>query len=236
MDSNILAKPRTFSLACSPRNRPQRPTLSFAPPMPQEPSSPVQLGQPAMYYNPNGQWPTDMLLPPAMSAHQSRASISCNMSEFCDPMNYGEATKRVKYLVIFDWDDTLCPTTAITSNGGKGINVRGLLNLGKSVYELLEEYIARFGAKNLFIVTNATKSWVLRSLKIISDICKAYFEKTNEEMEQKESNLDYFALIYNDFISSHSIPMFSAQDEFAHRFPQVKCTVTNEPNTLCSSK
>ena len=230
---NITAGPMKSPLAWGPKNQSEEQSYSFAPPMPHLTLTPVQMGQPAKYYNPNCQWGTDMLLPPVMSAHQYPIS---NMSEFSDPMSYGEAPKTVKYLVIFDWDDTLFPTTAITSNGGKGINVRDLLNLGKSVYELLEEYIARFGAKNLFIVTNAKKSWFLRSLKMVSDICKAYFEETNEEMEQKESNLHYWALIYNDFSSSHSIPVFSAQDEFAHRFPQVTCTVTNEPNALCSLK
>ena len=233
MNGNMKAGLMKSSLVWSPKNQPEKQSYSFASPMPHQPLAPVQLGQPAMYYNPNGQYGTDMLLPPVMAAHQYPCS---NMSEFCDPINYGKAPKRVKYLVIFDWDDTLFPTTALISNGGKDIIVKDLLNFGRSVYKLLEEYIARFGAENLFIVTNGKKSWVPNSLKILSDICRAHFEEMNEEMEQKEREQDYFAAIYNTLISSHSIPVISAQEEFAHRFPQVKCTVTNEPNTLCSSK
>ena len=82
--------------------------------------------------------------------------------------------------------------------------------------------------KNLFIVTNGKKSWFLNSLKMLSDICRAYFE----EMDQKEREEDYFSAIYNTLISSHSIPVISAQEDFAYRFPQVKCTVSNEPNSL----
>ena len=213
------AKLMKSSLVWIPKNQPEKQSYSFASPMPHQPLAPVQLGQPAMYYNPNGQYGTDMLLPPVMAAHQYPLST---MSEFCDPMNYGEGPKRVKYLVIFDWDDTLFPTSAFTSNGGTDLIVKDLLNLGKSVYKLLDEYIARFGAKNVFIVTNGKKSWVLNSLKLLSDICRPYFEEMNEEMEQNQREQDYFAAILNTFISSRSIPVISAQEEFAHRFPQVK--------------
>ena len=139
------------------------------------------------------------------------------------PFTNMKAVKRVKYLVIFDWDDTLFPTTAIRINEGKDISVSELLKLGQSVYKLLEEYIASFGAKNLCIVTNGVQSWVSDSLKMLSDVCKAYFEEMNEEMEQKERDQDCFAAIQNTLISEYSIPVISARDEFSVRYPQVKC-------------
>ena len=72
---------------------------------------------------------TDILLSSVMSAHQHHIS---NVSEFSDPINYGDAPKRVKYLVISDWDDTLFSNTAINTNGGKDFIVRDPLSLGKS--------------------------------------------------------------------------------------------------------
>ena len=131
------------------------------------------------------------------------------------------AAKRVKHLVIFDWDDTLFPTTAFSLNEGKDIKAIDLLHLGLSIYKLLEKYIDIFGTENLCIVTNGKKSWVLDSLKLLSDLYQACFDGIDDETEQKEKGQDYFAAIYNTLISSHSIPIVSAQDEFANRYPQV---------------
>ena len=137
------------------------------------------------------------------------------------PFTNIRAAKKVKYLVIFDWDDTLFPTTALRINEGQSVPASDLYNLGLSVYKLLDKYIARFGSENLCIVTNGRKSWVLDSLKMVSDLYQAYFEENDDESEQKEKGQNYFAAIYNTLISSHPIPVISAQDEFANRYPQV---------------
>ena len=131
--------------------------------------------------------------------------------------------KRVKFLVIFDWDDTLFPATALSIDNGKNIEAADLLNLGKSVYKLLEKYIVSFGVENLCIVTNGKKSRVLDSLKMISDLYRACFDGKDEETEQTELERDhnYFAAIYNTLISSHPVPVISAQDLYAVRYPQV---------------
>ena len=132
--------------------------------------------------------------------------------------------KRVKFLVIFDWDDTLFPTTALRVNQGKSVAAIDLYNLGQSVYTLLGKYITSFGTDNLCIVTNGRQPWVLDSLKILSDLYQACFEgmdDATEQKEQKEKGQDYFAAIYNTLVSSHHIPIIYAQDEYATRYPQV---------------
>ena len=134
-------------------------------------------------------------------------------------------SKKLRYLVIFDWDDTLFPTTAFNVDNGKNIEAIDLSNLGKSVYELLEKYILNFGVENLCIVTNGKKSWVLDSLKMLSDLYQARFDGLDAETEQKdlERDQDYFAAIYNTLISSRPIPVISAQNLFSFRYPQVMC-------------
>ena len=139
------------------------------------------------------------------------------------PLSNVRESKKVKYLVIFDWDDTLFPATAFNVDNGKNIEAIDLLNLGKSVYELLEKYILHFGVENLCIVTNGKKSWVSDSLKMLSDLYQARFDGQSVETEQKEleRDQDYFAAIYNTLISSDPILVISAQDLFCFQYPQV---------------
>jgi len=124
---------------------------------------------------------------------------------------------KQKCIVIFDWDDTLFPTTTIVFNDNKGVSAGKLRELGEAVYNLLAKYLKTFGAQNVFIVTNGSKSWVLHSLKMISQRYQACFDGTDDEKGRSE---DYFAAIYNTLISSNSIPVVSAQDEYKYRYPQ----------------
>jgi len=131
--------------------------------------------------------------------------------------------RKERYLVIFDWDDTLFPTTMVFGDQRRTLTSSEIHALGKSVYEVLEKYLEDFGAENLFIVTNGSKSWVLESLKIISRQYKDSFdEETDDEKETVNSyrEEDYFAAIYNTLISPQAIPIISAQDEHKNRYPQ----------------
>merc|ERR1719334_2625534 len=124
-------------------------------------------------------------------------------------------------MVIFDWDDTLFPTTAWTVRTKlkkSSATLPALYRVGKAVYDVLAHYLKLFGAKNVRVVTNGSKSWVLSSLKQCSQryrkLCahthqNANDEKTDidakveKETEQKpllmkaDAEADYFAAIYN---------------------------------------
>ena len=123
-------------------------------------------------------------------------------------------TKKHRKICIFDWDDTLCPTTAWMSANSK-VSAEALREFGCAVYILLNKYIRVFGEENLFIVTNATKHWVLHSLAALS---KSYQSKMVSGSEQQRQT-DYFAAIYNSLVSMN-ILICSAQDLHAERFPQ----------------
>jgi len=71
-----------------------------------------------------------------------------------------------KKLVIFDWDDTIFPTTALLRNKEK-VSGAELDVFGKAAYELLVDYIERFSAENIYIVTNGLSHWVQQSLDIM---------------------------------------------------------------------
>jgi len=127
------------------------------------------------------------------------------------PRMSSKGTAAQRYMVIFDWDDTLFPTTMLYGEPQKKLTASEMHSLGKSVYELLAKYMKEFGAENVFIVTNGSKSWVLDSLKMISQQYKETCDGSDD---------DYFAAIYNTLISAHSIPILSASDEYKSRYPQ----------------
>ena len=212
MDDNIISEFMEPSFPLNPKRQSEKLSHQFAPPL-----APVLLGHPAIYNNPNDQSGMDLSLPSVMPVHRYPFPP---MAGFTIPMNYREAPKRAKFIVIFDWDDTLFPTTAIQQSQGDVMNVEDLSKFGKSVYKLLEKYIHRFGTDNMRIVTNGTKSWVLESLKMMSDLYRGYFDGADDKKEQKERDQDYFAAIYNTLISDHPIPIVSAQDEYAERYPE----------------
>jgi len=128
------------------------------------------------------------------------------------PINlYSLAPIKHRRVCIFDWDDTLFPTSAWISDGklNKSATLRALRSIGKAVYDLLAYYLRLFGAKNVRVVTNGTKSWVLKSLRQCSS---RYRELTSDPA-------DYFAAIYNSFVSL-DILVSSARDMHGKDFPQ----------------
>ena len=128
---------------------------------------------------------------------------------------YGKLTnkKRQKLsIVIFDWDDTLFPTTTIINNK-QDINIQLLDKFGKTLYELFKEWMKIYGSRNIYIVTNSGKDWCLKSLKLLS---KMYQIKQKDISKQK---LDYFAAIYNSLISLN-VRIISAQYLYSTKYPK----------------
>jgi len=121
-----------------------------------------------------------------------------------------------KTIVIFDWDDTLFPTSSVVCQQEKHITVGDLQNLGRRTYELLGKYIDVFGANNVFIVTNGSKTWVLDSLKEMSRVYQVSFEGVDDQQERKK---DYWAALYNSLISLQ-LKIFSAKALYAEDHPQ----------------
>merc|ERR1740123_415729 len=78
-------------------------------------------------------------------------------------------------LAIFDYDDTLFPTTALkkimkqTSMRLSTEQINEMCELSKLVYTVLNCYIMDF---NVVIVTASEKGWIQQSLTIISKLVK----------------------------------------------------------------
>jgi len=122
---------------------------------------------------------------------------------------YNSYSKQPKHdkILIFDWDDTLCPTTEFfKTKGNANVPVSELQKLGKSLYELLKTYIKLFGEKNIFIVTNGNKGWVYESL-----------QRLNKSLQCSQFN--YFGVIHNLLISSN-ISVISANDLYSKQYPK----------------
>jgi len=136
-------------------------------------------------------------------------------------------------VVIFDWDDTLFPTSAWISTERKGsklnesADLASLRRVGRAVYDLLAYYLKLFGAKNVRVVTNGTKSWVLKSLQQCSrryrELCAENSENGEDEKDEKcadtDADADYWAAIFNSF-ESLDILVSSARDMHGQKFPQ----------------
>jgi len=142
------------------------------------------------------------------------------------PIRYGVfslAPIKHRRMVIFDWDDTLFPTTTWTvrTKLKKSATLPALHRVGKAVYDVLAHYLKLFGAKNVRVVTNGTKSWVLSSLKQCSrryrKLCARSHQNVNDE--KIDADADYFAAIYNSFISL-DILVSSARDLHGKAFPK----------------
>jgi len=124
---------------------------------------------------------------------------------------YSFAPIKHRRVVLFDYDDTLFPTSAWTSNGKLKAcaTLPALRKVGKAIYELLKIYIRVFGEKNVRVVTNGSQSWVLESLRLCS----------TRYSELSSDNVNYWAAIYNSFISL-DILVSSARDMHCDDFPQ----------------
>jgi len=101
-----------------------------------------------------------------------------------------------------------------------------LRRIGKAVYDVLAHYLQLFGAKNVRVVTNGTKSWVMSSLRQCS---RRYRKLSAAECEEKTcdgdskrclcADADYFAALFNSFVSL-DILVSSARDMNRKDFPQ----------------
>jgi len=75
-----------------------------------------------------------------------------------------------KKLVVFDWDDTLFPTSTCIKRRHP-MSLMHLDKLGKGIYALLRRYIELFGSGNIYIVTNGAKGWIRNSLTWLHCLC-----------------------------------------------------------------
>ena len=71
-----------------------------------------------------------------------------------------------KKLLIFDWDDTIFPTTALLKTK-EPLTAIQLEEFGKSAYEVIVTAIQLFSAENIYIVTNAGNQWVQQSIDVV---------------------------------------------------------------------
>lgn len=145
--------------------------------------------------------------------------FSKNICSICKSQPKQSFNKQ--YIVIFDWDDTLYPTSIITNNEKQSQPIQLLLTFGKRLYELLSYYIKMFGANNIYIITNATKYWPLRSMQMLSLIyMKQVIKDNNNEQHKLYQDINYFSAIYA-LISILKIKIISANYHYSDQFPNV---------------
>jgi len=109
-------------------------------------------------------------------------------------------------LVIFDWDDTIFPTTALVKNKEK-VSGAELERFGKAAFELLVKYIEAFSAENIYLVTNGNAQWVEQSLRVLSG------------KQRRRSGHDYWAPIQQLLASQLSGHVISARALFEAAYP-----------------
>ena len=81
------------------------------------------------------------------------------------------STKKFNSIIIFDWDDTLLPTSFLSPGGSFNSDLKltksdreTLLKIEKEVFNLLNTAISK---GDVYIITNAEKGWVEFSIKKI---------------------------------------------------------------------
>lgn len=70
-------------------------------------------------------------------------------------------------LVIFDWDDTIFPSTALVGRMDR-ISKAEWAAFGEYAISLLATYIDAFGADSIYIVTDGSANWIRHSLEMMS--------------------------------------------------------------------
>jgi len=102
-------------------------------------------------------------------------------------------TKTASTLVVFDWDNTLYPTTKVRQGmqSGRGkltltqLDLDELALLSECVYSMIDAYISLHSAQNIRIVTSAERGWIETSLWMLdgvgwwSAIYKLLFDPVN---------------------------------------------------------
>eukprot|EP01084_Bolivina_argentea_P096939 174250_1 len=124
---------------------------------------------------------------------------------------------RARTLVLFDWDDTLFPTSScckdglLRSNGLRGwsrdqikpnIDRDQYTNIGHLVHSILVHFIRTYGASALNIVTNGSDQWVQTSLRHLSYLLGG----------RRNVFLNILHLLQR-----HDITIISAQHQWAHK-------------------
>ena len=117
-----------------------------------------------------------------------------------------------KRMVIFDFDDTLFPTSAYNN---KKLSFSKLNEYGKLLLKVIFKCIHTFGSKNIFIVTNGSNKWVYHSLQLLSEI----INKKNEKLSQNKNCKNYFENIIKCF-NDHKISITSARDLYSEQYPK----------------
>lgn len=123
-----------------------------------------------------------------------------------------EFTSKQNKIVIFDWDDTLYPTTFYKQNiiNDQDISVSDLNSLSKlseSIFSTLTKYILTFGPNNTFIVTNASRSWIVKSLYDMVVLCGI-------------NRIDNSFGLILQIISQKIVKTISARDDHEFNYPK----------------
>lgn len=141
----------------------------------------------------------------------SKSTESTN-SSISSLKSINNATKR---MVIFDWDDTLFPTTEFIKKS-KPMSIENLYKWGSRVFELLKLYIDTFGAQNVYIITNGDKGWIEYSLQMAS---KQFQILNNCRSPFKPCLLDYFISI-KSLLQVYRIKTISARSLYQDEYPK----------------
>eukprot|EP00485_Elphidium_margaritaceum_P011784 CAMPEP_0202694180 /NCGR_PEP_ID=MMETSP1385-20130828/8100_1 /ASSEMBLY_ACC=CAM_ASM_000861 /TAXON_ID=933848 /ORGANISM="Elphidium margaritaceum" /LENGTH=332 /DNA_ID=CAMNT_0049349979 /DNA_START=83 /DNA_END=1081 /DNA_ORIENTATION=- len=83
-------------------------------------------------------------------------------------------------VAIFDWDDTIFPTFEKYKKP-RHLSLKELHRHGVMIYRTLRRYVKLCGHRNVYIVTNASKGWVNKSL---ADMCREYSFKLQQKQRQ----------------------------------------------------
>ena len=97
---------------------------------------------------------------------------------------------RENALIIFDWDDTLFPTTWVVNNDIKGIN-NPLINLYASYFDEVDKLlsnllISALSLCRVIIITNANMEWI-RSTKLMLPKSSAIIDKYIEIISARDN-------------------------------------------------
>lgn len=93
----------------------------------------------------------------------------------CNNNGYIPTSTKQNKVVIYDWDDTLYPTTAFIRNSLSGnFEIQQFKKLSENVLTLIKKSCALYGPQNVFIVTNGDQGWVEKSLLKICKYCSKH--------------------------------------------------------------
>jgi len=122
--------------------------------------------------------------------------------------------RKINQMIIFDWDDTLFPTTAFKH--GSPFTPNQLYNCGRRLLQTLVKYIRYYDSSNIYIITNGMKFWIKESLFILSSLSSKY-----HHIHSGLAKNDYFQLISDLLFNNNeiNIKIISAQCEQGINYP-----------------